>query len=220
MSDKKEERAKPTKAELDALAEHALKERNEAIQKVLERKVILSNKYVKPHNIPGRKVEDKDIPRLLKDATFMHEMCMVGRGDYTTAYAIAHTQVEEKDPLAFYVTIEGMIIINPVIVRHTNQLLDKREGCMSYPEEPMKVVLRFNKVTVKYQTLVQEAEKEGEEAKDPVLSPIAETGYTAQQAQVVQHECSHLLGHNIYDENSSAMDAVDDTYVDKVKIIT
>lgn len=209
----KEERAKPTDEELDALAKHALKERDETIQKVLERKVLLSNKYVKPHNKVSRKVKSSDLDRVLEDATFMHEMCLVGRADYTTAYAIAHPQIDEKDPLAFYVTIEGHIVINPVIVRYTHQFLDKKEGCMSYPEEPMKIVLRFNKVTMTYQTLIQKVKEEKPQGK-PTLSKKVTVEYSGTQAQVVQHELSHLLGHNIYDKDHTATHAIEKSFLD------
>jgi len=208
-----EEMAKPTKEEWAKIEEESKKERDEAIQKVLERKVELSGKYVKPHNKVSRKVKASDLKRVIKDATFMHEMCLVGRGDYTTAYAIAHPQIDEKDPLAFYVTIEGHIIINPVIVRYTHQFIDKKEGCMSYPEEPMRICLRFNKVTMTYQTLTQK-EKDGKPVGKPTLSAEVTTEYTGTHSQVVQHELAHLLGHNIYDEDHTATHSVEKKFLD------
>jgi peptide deformylase len=208
---KEEERAKPTTEELDQIAEHAKKEREEAVKKVLERKVFLADKYVKPHNKKSRKVTEEDLDRVLEDAPIMHEMCLVGRGDYTTAYAIAHPQINDEDPLAFYVTFEGQIVINPHIINHTRHFVDKREGCMSYPEEPMKTVLRYNKVTARYQTVVTNVEKDekGEDKTVYKLSPDVETKYEGAEAQVVQHECSHLLGHNIYDEGYSGDKAIE-----------
>ena len=193
--------------------------REEIIKKVLERKVFLAGKYVKPHSKVARPVEEKDIPKLLEDAKVMHEMCLVGRADYSTAYAIAHTQIEEKDPMSFYVTMEGQIIINPVIVRYTHQLIEKREGCMSYPEEPMKTVLRFHKITLRYQTLSQKVKK-GKITGEPQLTKVVVSEYAGQESQVIQHECSHLLGHNIYDKDYSAVGAVSEEFIDSKPFTT
>lgn len=187
--------------------------RDEIIKKVLERKVELSSKYAPPHNKKSRLVVNDDIERVLKDAEIMHEMCLVGRADYTTAYAIAHPQIDDKDPLRFYVTSAGQIIINPTITNHTNQFLDRKEGCMTWPGEPMKTVLRYNKVTLSYQTLVY---REVDGKKVMKLSPVVETGYSGKDANVVQHELQHLNGKCIYDENASATDCLDTSFINTI----
>lgn len=177
---------------------------DEVIAKVLERKVELSSKYVVPHNQRGRIVTKEDVPRVLSDAKIMHEMCLVGRGIYSTAYAIAHTQICDSDPLRFYVTDRGMIMINPVILSHTNFVHEEQEGCMSYPEEPMIIVGRFNKVTLRYQTLIAR----GGDDDDLVLSDEIEETFNGKKARVVQHETSHLNGANIYDDDFTPLKAI------------
>lgn len=185
----------------------------EVLQIVLERRVELAKEYVEPHNKKAREVTEKDLVRVMSDSKVMHEMCLVGRADYTTAYAIAHTQVNDEDPLAFYVTIDGQVIINPVITNYTKQLIDRMEGCMSYPAEPMKIVLRFNKVTLQYQTITYK-EKDGVPVGDPTLTPEVVSKYESKEAQVIQHELTHLNGHNIYDEDANASHAIENVGLD------
>ena len=182
--------------------------REEALKYLLERKVFLSMKYIKPHNKISRHVTDKDLPRVLEDAKILHEMCMVGRGDYNTAFAIAHTQIEEKDPLRFYVTIKGQIIINPVIFNHTKQFIDKREGCMSFPENPMIPLTRFHKIQMRYQTLSYKT-REGNNVTGLALTEEVTSDYSGEDAEVCQHEVAHLLGSNIYLNSHSAYDCIE-----------
>jgi peptide deformylase len=192
--------------------------KEQVIEMVLKRRMELTDKYVEPHNKKSRQVTNEDVPRVMEDAKLMHEMCMIGRADYTTAYAIAHPQINDTDPLRFFVTADGQIVINPVITNYTQQFLDKKEGCMSFPEEPMKEVFRFNKITVKYQTLVYKS-KDGLPVEDPRLSPVVESHFSSNESQIWQHECQHLNGSNIYDENANALDAIgpeDFVHVDKL----
>lgn len=67
MSDGMGAPAAPEKTEEEIQAE-----REEAIRKVLERKVELADKYVAPHKKPARRVKEEDLPRLLADAAIMH----------------------------------------------------------------------------------------------------------------------------------------------------
>lgn len=179
----------------------------EIMKIVLERRVELAKEYVTPHNKKSRIVEDADVPRVIHDAKVMHEMCLVGRADYTTAYAIAHPQVNDEDPLRFYVTAEGHVVVNPVILHTTDMFMDQREGCMSFPEEPMKTVIRFHKIHLRYQSITYK-EKDGVPMGEPTLSKPIVTQYKGKIAQIIQHECQHLNGVNIYDADASAADAI------------
>lgn len=187
-------------------------EREEAIRKVLERKVELADKYVQPHTVVSRRVKEEDLPRLLQDAKIMHEMCLVGHGEYNTAFAIAHSQIEDKEPLRFFVTIKGEIYINPVITAHGHELQQVQEGCMSHPSEPMKTVTRFKKVTAKFRTIAHKVNPQtGESLGAHYLSREVTREFDGAMAQILQHECQHLNGWDIYMDGVSALKALNET---------
>lgn len=190
-------------------AEEIEAEREAIIQKVVERKVFLADKYVKPHTKSSRRVKEEDLPRVLTEAAIMHEMCMVGRGEYNTAHAIAHSQIDSEDPLRFFVTIKGEIYINPVIVSHSHELNQEKEGCMSYPDEPMKSTMRFKKVTVKYRTVAHKVNVEtGESLGSHYLTKEITSEFDGAMAQIMQHECQHLNGWDIYVDGTGALKAI------------
>ena len=66
---------------------------------------------IAPHKNKSRPVTEADIARVLEDAKNMQahvvEKCV----------ALAHCQIESKDPLRFFVTKNREIVINPVIIR-------------------------------------------------------------------------------------------------------
>lgn len=182
--------------------------------KVLERKVFLSEKYVEPHNKKARWVTEADIPRVIEDATLMSEMCLVGRGDYVIADAIAHTQINDEDPLRFFVvhdhsTNESHIIVNPVIFDGGGDVLIAEEGCMSFPDEPMKNVGRWANIRIRYQTIGNSVSPEtGEPVGEPFLTETTRQNIYSGKARLFQHEVQHLNGHNIYDETYSITDCL------------
>lgn len=112
----------------------------------------------------------------------MIELCHKRNGNYPGAFALAHCQVDHENPLAFFVFSDGRIIINPTLVggagpgRH-------REGCMSFPIAPMKTVMRYNFVTVKY--LDENFEEITRESQ-------------GLEAAIFQHEIDHFNGKSIY----------------------
>lgn len=192
-------------------------ERAEVIRKVLERKVELADKYVKPHRKVSRRVKEADIERMMKDAPIMHEMCLVGNGEYNTAYAIAHSQIDDQDPLRFFVTMKGEIYVNPIIVSHSHALQQTKEGCMSYPEEPMKSVTRFEKVTVKYRTVSHKVDPNtGESLGQISLTKEITSEFAGMMAQIMQHECQHLNGWDIYCEGANALKSIGEPQVIKI----
>lgn len=161
-------------------------------------------RYVAPHNKPSRPVEEADIPHMMEESKVMLGLCMIGRGHFGSAAAIAHSQIEAEDPLRFFVMAEGHLIVNPVIYDHTKQYVDKKEGCMSFPGELMKVVQRFNKTTVRFQVV-------NRDEKDPnklVLSDWREEHLSGHLSNIFQHEVSHLNGVSIYDENYTPEKAI------------
>ncbi len=145
--------------------------------------------YVKPHKKISREVTDSDIEKVVKDSHIMYNLCFTQNGPYRGGFAIAHPQIDEKDPLRFFVTAGKEIIINPTIVRHIKYLDSREEGCMSYPEEKMIEVQRWRKGEIEYQTLTE----------DGKLSEKMKTEVKNIDAQVYQHEIDHLNGKYIYD---------------------
>jgi len=168
-------------------------------QKIMLEYIRLSGRYCPPHNIKSRWVTSADLPRVLADGIDMVALCSLPRGKYGGGAAIASTQIEAKDPLRFFVLPNGTVIINPVIIDHTKANIERKEGCLSFPDYEMKEnVLRYNKITVIYQTLERIDEK-----SDPHISkPITENLH-GRVAHIFQHEVSHLNGSQIYDDNAS-----------------
>ena len=195
-------------------------------KKVLERKVYLGGKYVPPHPTKARWVKEEDLDRVLKEAELMSEMCLVGRGEYNVAFALAHTQVCDKDPLRFFVRRQEEsgrteIIINPVILSTGGNVEMKDEGCMTFPEEPLKMVGRYKNARVEYQTLGQKVNKKTEEPiGKPFITDRLRQNLTGHIARVYQHEVQHLNGKYIYDSDHSIMDCVgcDDQPGDKSSV--
>lgn len=144
--------------------------------------------------VPGRTisrpVKDEDIRTLLKDRVEMIQLCFKITGRYEGGLAVAHCQVEYKDPLRFYVTKEGRTIVNPEIVDHTKHTIDHAEGCLSFAHRAPKTVQRWNKCRVRYQELIHDNEWKLSAPKTENLSGKA--------AKVAQHEIDHLNGINIY----------------------
>lgn len=173
-------------------------------QKIMLEYARLSGRYCPPHNKMSRWVTEADLERVIADGKDLVAMCNIPRGKYSGIAALAHSQIDDIDPLRFFVLPNGLVIINPVITEHTSIPIFKEEGCMSFPEHPMKnMVTRYNKVTATYQTL---SKKDGTDTV--TLSKPTTENLTGGTSHVFQHECSHLNGHNIYDEDHTADNAI------------
>lgn len=152
------------------------------------------SRYVKPHKVLSRVVTDDDVEKVIKDGTVMVELCNIKNGVYPGGFALHHSQIDDKEPLSFFVLHNGETIINPEITNHTNQKIEKEEACLSYPAELPVKVARYHKVTVKFQTLIP---KEG--SKLPMLSQVVEQGFSGRMAEIFLHETDHGKGVSIYD---------------------
>lgn len=161
----------------------------------MEQAIKFLSRYVPPHNKVSREVTDEDLDRVISEGEIMFNLCAIPRGGTRGAEAIAHMQIEDKDPLAFFVTKNGEFVINPKIQRTTGVTVDSEEGCMSFPAEPAITVQRHHKIEATFQTLLP---GEGEGGK-PTLSPALRIGISGHNAKIFQHECSHINGWNIYD---------------------
>ena len=151
---------------------------------------ILSNKKSRP-------VTDADVLTVVEAIDPMVDICNTKIGPYVGGVALAHCQIERKDPMRFYVTKEGKVFINPVILRRSNHPVTNEEGCLSYIHRYPKPVERSNKVEIEYQVLENAEYVVGDPHKYK-LSQILTTNLSGLQARIVQHEIDHFEGINIY----------------------
>jgi peptide deformylase len=142
---------------------------------------------------------------LLKDANDMVIICQIPIGLASGGKALAHTQINDKDPLNFFVLAGGMAIINPEVVNHTEALVERDEGCLTHPFKPSKTMKRYNKVTVKFRTLCGPGP-----GGLPELTDIKEDNLNGEIANIFEHEIAHLNGHCIYDEGAKPSDCLKD----------
>jgi peptide deformylase len=112
------------------------------------------------------------------------------------AYSMAHPQIESDDPMRFYVTNDRKIIINPVITKHSNYLVDSKEACMTFPKKDRIIVSRWQKLELSFQTIMVDS-KDSTKFK---LSSVIMESLSGQDSFVAQHEIDHLDGIYIYDK--------------------
>lgn len=146
---------------------------------------------MKPHKVLSREVTKEDLERVKADAIVMAAITKVPQGIYSKAYAVAHSQVTDTDPLCFFVTKDDETICNPKIISQTKIKRPMLEGCMSFAEEQKKFVFRPYKITVEFQYITEEGS---------LSEPVTET-YKGIEAEVFCHEIEHFKGIYIYDEN-------------------
>jgi len=144
---------------------------------------------INPHKNISREVNDLDIEIIKKIAPAMIDFCKNPKGNFKEILALAHCQVEEEEPLRFFVTNEDEIIINPEIIRHTKTTVKSEEGCVSFPNTKPVIVERWNKCEVIYQTI-----------ENNKLSEFKKENLSGQKAKMYQHEIQHFAGQNIYDK--------------------
>lgn len=162
-------------------------------------------KLVTPHKLKSKPVEKEDLEKIFD---LSEGMCLFFHkkiGYYSGHYAIAHPQVDNEKPLRFFVLntqAEAMkefaergesVIINPVILRHSNYTIKKKEGCMSFANMPMKEVDRWQKCEVDYNVLGFD------DNKNPIMSKRVKRQLTGLQAEIFQHEIDHLDAKYIYE---------------------
>lgn len=144
--------------------------------------------YVKPHKKISREVTDKDLKRVAEDAHILYNLCHTQHGIYRGGLAVAHQQINDKDPLRFFVMHTKELIINPVIINHTKSTIDSEEGCLSFFNRPQKIVQRWNKCEVEYQTITEEG----------ILSDKIKIDLSGKESKVYQHEVDHFDCKYIY----------------------
>lgn len=180
----------------------------EIIKTVIGYAVGHSLQIVKNHFIPGAKVTKYS--QIAGIVVEMRTMIKAGikKGEYNTGFALAHNQVEDKNPLAFFVMhddyvgvgkmFEAHAIINPEILE-TPEFIDvdgiKRkniyeveEGCFSFPFRQPKKIKRFFRIQVRYYISGFFGLKKIEKWIEGL------------PAHIFQHEEQHCRGKNIYFE--------------------
>lgn len=145
-------------------------------------------RMVKPHSKISREVLESDIERVVKEANVLYNLCFIPDGLSNGARAMAHSQIEDKDPLRFFVTAKRDIIINPVITRHTKTTVDSLEGCRSMADRPPIIVQRWHKIETEFQTLIIDPDN-----KDKFkFSSVLKEELSGLEAKVWAHELNHL----------------------------
>ena len=153
-------------------------------------------RLVNPHKVKSRKVTDADMERVVEEAKVLYAICFELSGVYTGAYAMAHPQIDDKDPLCLYVTADKEIIINPVITRHSNYEIDHEEGCVSYGGKKWTPVKRWHKCELEFQTIMVDPDN-----KDKFkLSDKQYLSLSGQDAFIAEHEIDHLFAKYIYEK--------------------
>lgn len=173
-------------------------------QKIMTEYTRLLGRYVDPHNKKARWILATDLARVMADGKDMVALCNLPRGKYSGIAALSHPQIDDKDPLRFFVLPAGNVIINPMIVGHTKAPVFKNEACMSYPYEDIKTMVpRYNKVTVVYQTLSKLDAKSEITMSTPIIESL-----TGGPAHIFQHKIGHLNGCNIHDKDYDPVKSV------------
>ena len=179
-------------------AENPIEKKEEVVPiKVEIPKDSVLRRIVPPHEKVSRAVTDKDIERVVEESKILHAICFEPMGMYGGAWAMHHSQIDDKDPLNFFVIAEKRIIVNPKITRHTKTTVNSLEGCRSFSSLPEIVVQRWNKIETEFQSVMVDPDK-----KDRFkLSGVIKEGFSGFNAFVWQHEIGHSQGVFIYQLN-------------------
>lgn len=144
-----------------------------------------------------------DLPRVLCDSLKIKwAMFKPLPGKWPNASSISHCQIEEKDPLRFFVLGNGWhlfenrpvrlsryfgfpwvrTIMNPEIIGHGQALFHNREGCFSYQDKTRKIK-RFETIWLRFWTFLGPRTKK----------------LQMYRAAMVQHELDHMDSISIHD---------------------
>lgn len=178
---------KTIKEHMEALPPEEVEKR----QKIMSEYTRLQGRYCEPHNIPSKWVKSIDLEKVMADGKDLVALCNLPRGKYSGISALTHSQIDNKNPLRFFVLTNGMVIINPIIFSHTKVTVDKQECCMSHCDELIKEKIpRYNKISVMYQTLAK-----GEKGEIVLSKPVTEQ-LSGGQAHMFEHKVGHLNSKN------------------------
>jgi peptide deformylase len=147
----------------------------------------ITDNYVEPHNKISREVKNEDLETVKKDGEIMHRLNFEKVGIHSGGLSVAHPQINNQDPLRFFVTREGEYVINPKIMNHTKHTVDSLEGCLSFPYDESITVQRYNIIDVIYQTLDEKG-----------ITELKSETVRGKRSKVFQHEIDHFDGKYIF----------------------
>lgn len=137
------------------------------------------------HRKASRKVEAKDMQKVLQIAEDMRAWMMQRH----SCSGLAHCQVDETDPMAFFIT-ENELIINPHIIWHSPGMIESKEGCMTYPDREWINHSRHKSIIIGYEIFKN---------KKFIKKDKQVMGF---DAIVYQHEIDHINAKYCYDNES------------------
>ena len=140
--------------------------------------------FVPAHRKVSRKVGLSDYKRVVEEGRMMGELMYFDPTRHCVG--IAHPQVDDKDPLAFFITQE-ILVINPKIIMRSTSKHKSDEGCMTFPGRPHLKKSRFDRVLVEYETI------------EFGVHQKYRRWVSGHEADIFQHEVDHLLGKYCYD---------------------
>lgn len=151
-----------------------------------------SHEFVKPHKVKSRLVEESDCERVAADSEKMFGLCNVQVGIYPAGFAVAHPQITSEDPLRFFVTSSGLVVVNPEIVRHSNYQVEEAEGCLTFHNVLPIRKARYRIVELEFNEL-----EKGEDGKWHI-GPREHSKFKGREARIAQHEVEHLDATYLY----------------------
>lgn len=163
----------------------------------LEKNNALIARIVPPHTKVSRIVTEEDInnEQFLADMQDLYQLCFTSHGLYGGAYAMHHSQIDDKDPLSMFVLNSMLTVINPSIGRHSGYTRDSKEACMSFSGMKMTTVQRWQKIDVTYQTIINDPDNDGKYK----LSEFKTDSISGNHSLVFQHEIDHGNAKFIYE---------------------
>lgn len=161
--------------------------------------------YVEPHKVVSRDVEEKDIPKVLEDGEKLWKLAHTPVGIFPAGFAMAHPQINKDDPMRFYATYDGDIVVNPVITRHSNSEVYDLEGCMSFPNNMPVRKSRWYKIEMEY------TELEEQEDGSFKFSDRKKASLKGREARIVQHEIGHFSCEYLYNIDNAKKDVIVNT---------
>lgn len=154
----------------------------------------LVGRIVKPHTKKSRPVTEGDVNNIQDDIQALYLLCTTPVGIYRGAFAMAHSQINDTDPLQLFVMNNMLIVCNPVITRHSGYTKDHDEACVTFADRKMTTVQRWQKIEVTYQTVMVDPL---DEKKFMLSGPITEN-LSGMAAFIIQHEMDHADAVYIY----------------------
>lgn len=156
------------------------------------------NRIVKPHTKVSRPVTEADVDKVVEDAQVLHAICFEKIGIYNGAFAMHHSQIDDKDPLDFFVLVDRKIVINPVVTRTSAYTKPSKEGCMSFGHMRPLEVERYQKMDVKYVTIMSDPNTDPDTVNGFKLSAPIQEKLSGRLAWIFQHEMDHAKGKFVY----------------------